>query len=301
MGSSNDWVAIAAGERGTSFALKSNGELWAWGDNGCGQLGLGTSATYKITPQRVGSANDWVAIAGGAFHSLAVKSNGTLWAWGCNDYGQLGLGPLPGTNTPTQVGNDTDWYAVSGGSSHTVAIKSNGSLWTCGDNPYGQLGNGSNTTIPINSTLVPITTDAYTNPFGNLIAIKAGRDYNVALKNDKTVWTWAHNDSGQLGDGTGGIGSDKYTPEKVFKLKLPTTTAYPAGGTYGSAQYVTLIADDPEATIYYTTNGSAPNPGHPGTGNNAIFSSYHYLFLDHHQVFGQGDIRRSTSSNPHTL
>ena len=281
VGTDTDWAAIAAGETNTSFALKSNGTLWAWGENNCGQIGQGNATAYNATPTQIGLNTDWVAVAGGRDHSLAIKSAGTLWAWGCSDFGQLGIvGAPPYIYTPTKVGDDNDWYAVSGGYHHTVAIKSNGSLWTCGDNTYGQLGNG--TTPPTSDILIPITTDAYTNPFGNLIAIKAGWGHNIALKSDKTIWTWGRNDTGQLGDGTT---SNSNRAEKVFKLKLPTTTAYPAGGTYGSAQVVTLVSDDPEATIYYTTTGLDPVPGQRRNECLQSFSSYQYLSNDHPQVF----------------
>ena len=129
----------------TLLALKSDGTLWTWGDNSKGQLGNGnTTGTDSNVPVQIGSATDWIAIAAGKDHTLAIKRNGTLWAWGRNYYivtgGQLGLGDKLNRFAPTQVGADTNWAHVAAGSYHTVAVKTNGTLWTWGENSQGQLG-----------------------------------------------------------------------------------------------------------------------------------------------------------------
>lgn len=109
-----DWITVSAGTSGHSLGLRSDGSLWTWGKNYWGQLGLGDSAlgTYRSNPTRVGNDTDWVTVSAGEYHSLGLRSDGSLWAWGNNTYGQLGLGDTTDRNIPTQVGNDTDWVAV---------------------------------------------------------------------------------------------------------------------------------------------------------------------------------------------
>ena len=166
--SSDTWSAVACGGSqscsGYSCAIKSDGTLWSCGSNFFGQLGLGNhgSGTPRDDPARirdtltqVGSDNTWSAVAcGGLGHTLAMKSDGTLWSCGFNQYGQLGLGgtynssgniiDIPFVNIFTQVGSDT-WTVVTAGHVHTMAIKSDGTLWGCGKNDiYGALGIGIN-------------------------------------------------------------------------------------------------------------------------------------------------------------
>jgi alpha-tubulin suppressor-like RCC1 family protein len=116
-----------------SIALKSDGTLWAWGYNGDGELGDG-STTDRYTPVQVsGGGSTWAAIAAGYAHTIALKSDGTLWAWGDNDYGQLGDGFNTDRHTPVQVsGGGNTWVAIAAGHFHTVALKSDGTLWAWG-------------------------------------------------------------------------------------------------------------------------------------------------------------------------
>jgi hypothetical protein len=115
--------SIAAGV-GHSVALRADGTLWAWGGNGSGQLGIGTFTTNEPygtnTPQQVGTNADWRAITAGERQTLAQRGDGTLWAWGRNYYGQLGIGMFStnspySINTPQQVGTDTNWQAYAAG------------------------------------------------------------------------------------------------------------------------------------------------------------------------------------------
>ena len=126
------WMRVASGKNHT-LAINSRGELYAWGHNGNGQVGIGTvtpRGEYELTPQRVGSDSDWKVISGGDDYSLALKSDGTLYAWGKNDRGQLGIGTTTDNElTPRQVGNDSDWKAVSAGFSHSLALKSDNTLY----------------------------------------------------------------------------------------------------------------------------------------------------------------------------
>ncbi|MCL0099854.1 hypothetical protein M1O55_03175 [Dehalococcoidia bacterium] len=188
-----DWAAIAAGAFYT-VALKSDGTLWAWGENSSGQLGIGTTVPKDVPSQEVTGATNWSAISAGDFHTVALKSDGTLWAWGWNYYGQLGDGTTTRKNTPTQIGIDTNWRSISAGDSHTAALKTDNTLWTWGHNARGQLGDG---TILSKSTPVQESTGE-----NNWRSISTGDSHTAALKLDNTLWTWGYNAYGQLGDGT---------------------------------------------------------------------------------------------------
>jgi len=145
VGTDTDWVAVAAG-LGHSLGLKSDGSLWAWGDNRAGQLANGKTGGWVKDPARVGTESDWAGATAGQFCSLAIRSDGSLWAWGKNDKGQLGDGQLTDRGAPSRVGTGTDWAAVGAGpaSAHSFGLKSDGSLWAWGGNEGGQLGNGNN-------------------------------------------------------------------------------------------------------------------------------------------------------------
>ena len=136
-------VAAAAGGFHT-LAIAADGSLYAWGANEFGQLGLGTSVDATTARQVFPSTNtyNWAIVAGGDRHSLAIDSDGNLWAWGANLWGQLGDNTETDRPVPTLIGRDT-WYAISAGESHTAAIRSDGTLWTWGYNQTGQLGLGS--------------------------------------------------------------------------------------------------------------------------------------------------------------
>jgi alpha-tubulin suppressor-like RCC1 family protein len=188
-----DWAAIAAGAFYT-VALKSDGTLWGWGENSSGQLGIGTTVPKDVPSQEVTGAINWSAISAGDFHTVALKSDGTLWAWGWNYYGQLGDGTTTRKNTPTQIGTDTNWRSISAGDSHTAALKTDNTLWTWGYNALGQLGDGT-----ILSKSTPVQESTVEN---NWRSISAGDSHTVALKLDNTLWTWGYNAYGQLGDGT---------------------------------------------------------------------------------------------------
>src|SRR5208283_3264220 len=148
-----NWTAVAAGVM-HSVALKSDGTLWAWGDNSYGELGDTTTANQS-SPEQIalpGSLttdavnHEWAATAAGNYFTIALKSDGTLWAWGYNANGRLGIGTWDynAHSSPVQVGTDANWTAAAAGDSHVLALKSDGTLWAWGWNGDGQLGDGRN-------------------------------------------------------------------------------------------------------------------------------------------------------------
>jgi alpha-tubulin suppressor-like RCC1 family protein len=144
------WLSIGAGYY-HSLALRSDGTLWAWGSNSYGQLGNGTTSTGSTTsaPAQVGTATNWVSLSASSSHSLALRSDGTLWAWGNNENGQLGNGTTTNSPAPTQVGTDANWQRIGAGNNQSVALRTDGTLWAWGSNSYGQLGRPSSSTTPL--------------------------------------------------------------------------------------------------------------------------------------------------------
>jgi alpha-tubulin suppressor-like RCC1 family protein len=166
--------------------------LWSWGANTTGELGTGT-IVGRSSPVQVGSLTNWRVVEGGGFaFSAAVKTDGSLWTWGDNTNGQLGLGNVVHRSSPVQVGSLIDWNSITCGHRHAVAIKTDGSLWTWGDNTYGQLGIGD---------VVPRSSPVQVGSLTTWAQVVAGMYYTVALKTDGTLWSWGENTHGQLGIG----------------------------------------------------------------------------------------------------
>lgn len=144
VGALTAWSKIS---KGTTFsaAIKTDGTLWSWGYNRGGQLGLGNTTDYS-SPKQVGGLTNWSAISGnGQSHFLAVKTDGTLWSWGNNYFGALGLGNTTAYSSPKQIGALTAWSRVAGNNHFSVALKTDGTLWTWGRNNVGQLGQNNTT------------------------------------------------------------------------------------------------------------------------------------------------------------
>ncbi len=179
-----------------SIALKNDGTVWTWGNNSAGQLGNGTLDNVSL-PQQIGLVHPMLtgitAVSAGAYHSLALKGDGTVWAWGANSYGQVGDGTNTNKDKPVQVAGLTGITAIAAGEQFSMALKSDGTVWAFGSNNTGQLGNGttSNSNVPV-----------MLSGLSGVSKIAAGYLHGLALKSDKTVWSWGSNSYGQLGDGT---------------------------------------------------------------------------------------------------
>lgn len=224
---------IAAGE-GHTIVLKSNGTLWAWGHNGSGQLGIG-STDDSDTPVQIGSDTDWVAVKAGNRFTIARKANGTLWAWGYNaDRGQLGDGTTENRLSPVQIGSDTDWAAMASGWDYTVAIKTGGTLWAWGSNSYGQLGLGGTNDDGVHHTPVQIGSAT------DWSAVIAGGAHIIARRGGG-LWVWGNDSGGQLGDNST---TDRTAP---FQIGTETDWATMIEGKTGT--YHTLIAKT-DGTLY---------------------------------------------------
>jgi len=193
VGTATTWLSVAAGDH-HALALRADGTLWAWGDNQYGQAGTGTSTTQLLlTPTQVGTATTWTSVSAGSNHTLARRQDGTLWAWGYNKNGQLGLNSAGARQpTPAQVGTAT-WASVSAGNSHTLAVRQDGTLWAWGYNKNGQLGTGDT-----NDQIAPVQVGTATT----WSSASGGWSHSLALRQDGTLWSWGDNQFGQLGAGS---------------------------------------------------------------------------------------------------
>ena len=196
VGAESYWTQVSCGYKYT-LSIQNNGTLWAWGDDGgYGALGLNTTTTYS-SPVQVGTLSLWESIfckAGGS-STFAIQNNGTLWAWGDNNYGQLGLGDTINRSSPTQVGDLNTWTTVANGSNYTLAIQNNGTLWGWGLNNFGQLGNNSNSTQSSPVQIGTLSIWASVSAEGS--AALTGS--SLAIQSNGTLWSWGRNASGQLG------------------------------------------------------------------------------------------------------
>lgn len=193
-----------------TIALKRDGTVWTWGRNDYGQLGDGTTVN-KSNPVQVkgpggaGFLTEITAVAAGNNHTLALKKDGTVWAWGYNIDGRLGDGSAISRTTPVQVkgpgGNGflTEVAAITTGYRHSVALKKDGAVLAWGYNADGQLGNG---VAGDRNTPSRVKNETGTGLLTDIKQIAAGKNHTMALKNDGTVLTWGSNETGQLGAGT---------------------------------------------------------------------------------------------------
>ena len=191
----NAYGPSGASAASNSITIFNGAQLWLWGRNISGQLGQGNTTDYS-SPVQIGALTTWIRLAGGyGGPNGGIKTDGTLWLWGKNTYGQLGQGNTTATSSPVQVGALTTWLKFAAGYYMGHAIKTDGTLWTTGgrNDNYGQLGTNNLTN--------------YSSPvqIGALTDWSEVSSYNWnagAIKTDGTIWMWGRNNYGQLGDGS---------------------------------------------------------------------------------------------------
>jgi hypothetical protein len=209
----NGVVAISAGYQHSLF-IKTDGSLWAMGDNTYGEYGNGGNASSDVPVEIQGS--NVTAIAAGQYFSLFIKNDGSLWGTGDGTGGNLGNGRIADVYAPFEIATN-NVVAASAGGLFSLFLKTDGSLWGMGLNYYGQLGN-TNVTTPI-SRPFEITT--------NVIAMAAGDYHSLFIRGDGSLWAMGQNSYGQLGDGTYG-GDLGYTnqPEMITNGVIAVAAAY---------------------------------------------------------------------------
>jgi alpha-tubulin suppressor-like RCC1 family protein len=230
-GSGLTWLKVSAGA-GHTVAIRSDGRIFTWGDNSLGQLGRALGATGEQCPPLPSLCNaatpgeipqflgfdPWVSVTAGESHAVASTRNGSLWAWGNNDFGQVGSGtalavePLPvliEEYTRPIGGQGTEWIAVAAAGDHTLAIRrvfstSMATLWAWGRNDLGQVGDGTQVN---RSRPLQIGTET------NWSSVSAGLVHSFAVNSVGELWRWGSSLEGQLGIGAYGISLDPVRPD----------------------------------------------------------------------------------------
>lgn len=233
----DDVVAIAAGGEHT-LTLRADGTVWSFGYNGGadGVLGAGVTDLYRSSPVQVlqagGPLTGVVAIAAGIRHSLALKSDGTVWAWGSGYYGSLGLGGQANAARATQVPGLGGVTAIAAGW-HSLALQADGHLWAWGLNGYGELGDGT-TTNRLSPVLVA----------DGVAVVGAGPYHSLIGKTDGSLWGAGLNEFGQLGNGTA------LTPQLTFAPALTGVVGATRFSASGAHSLVLTSAGEVWATGY---------------------------------------------------
>ncbi len=259
-----DARAVAAGLV-HSLALKSDGTVWSWGSNAQGQLGDGATTPVRLTPAQVPGLSGVTAIAANKNYSQALKSDGTVLAWG-------DLGPGGTTSTPRQTSQLSGVRAVAAGWEHVVALKTDGTVWTWGRNTQGQLGDGTRQDRSVPAQITGIS---------DVKSIGAGYNHSVAIRNDGTVWIWGGNVQGQHGNGTT---DPQLTPQPVPGMNNAVSVA--AGNDYT----VILKADGSVLGAGYNLLGQL--------GDGSFFSSNRFAPVQDAEIIGFFDLAPDVVKNP---
>lgn len=208
-------VSRVAGAGGHAVALKTDGTVWAWGDNAAGELGDATNTirlcAVQVKTSSAGTSNlaGVTAVAAGFESTIALKSDGTVWAWGDNSQGQLGDAASPTdknfavqvlADNNSSITNLTSIVSIASGSHHNVASKADGTVWAWGDNYSGQLGNADTPNDKDYAFQVRTNGSGAPAYLGGATTVGAGWNHSLALRSTGTVTGWGDNHKGELGD-----------------------------------------------------------------------------------------------------
>jgi len=279
-----------------SLAVKDDGTLWAWGSNGYGRLGIGAYDEHHTVPYQVhgpdnaGFLTDVVEAAAGDQHSLALRSDGTVYAFGYNLSGQLGSGDLNYYYSPHQVhgpenvGFLTGIKKVATGANFSLALRDDGTLWSWGEGGRGQLGLHSD-----NDHTVPYQVHGPENVgfLTDVVDIAAGDRHSLALKSDGTVWAWGEGGSGQLGVHSN---NDHTVPYQVH-----------GPGNVGFLCGIIAVAAGDEFSLALKDDGTVWAWGEGEDGQLGINEYYVHTDCDHtvpYQVHGPGNVGYLTGIGP---
>ena len=254
------------------LAVKSDGTVWAWGDNYGGELGQGNNVGH-LMPVQVRSKNGLgmltgvVSVACAGASSLALKADGTLVSWGYNGYGQLGNNNIASQNLPVDVvsengtGQLSKVVAISGGGAFYLALKQNGTLVAWGSNLYGELGNGTLGTVQNSGIPSSVLLSDGITPLHEVVSFSCGDAHALALTADGSVYSWGNNTNGQLGIGMAGPQppddkpSDQGLPVRVLNSTENSFLANIVGLAGGGQHSLALATDGSVYSWGNNTNG----------------------------------------------
>jgi len=260
-----------------SLALRSDGTVWAWGDNRAGQLGRGTTSNHQVTPAPVTGLARVTKISAGDSFALALRSDGTVRAWGYNRRGQLGNGTTASSPVPVKVAGLSHVTGISAGFDSSVATRTNGisaitSVWTWGGNDFGQLGDGTLTShsTPERVTGLPVYIAGISAGGGFTARLGDGGPsatggFAAVLGTDGTVWAWGDDSAGQLGNARSstpvtrpvntigaGSGITRLSAGDFHMLALKSNGTVLAWGSNGSGQLGNGTTTDPAGPVQVT-------------------------------------------------
>nr|WP_148266557.1 hypothetical protein [Methanocella arvoryzae] len=215
----SDITAVSARLCSTSLALKSDGTVWAWGSNTGGGLGRGIPTAYDASddfwkPEPVPGLTNVIAIAASPQTALALKDDGTVWAWGMNDRGQLGteaipMGDFSYASSPVQVEGLSDVKAIATGCQNGFAVKNDGTVWAWG---AGSSVLSSQHGYKVGVARTPVLVPGFTD----VKSLSIGGSHALLLKNDGSVWAWGSDWRGALG-----INSSAYDTPDCYNTRTP--------------------------------------------------------------------------------
>ena len=257
IGTDNDWADMACSRFWgySGFAIKTNGTLWAWGENSAGQLGIGNTQA-QTAPVQVGADTDWKQVAAGCSSVLALKTDGSLWGWGFNMYSEL-FGHEGKQLSPVRLGSETDWEQVVVIDFRAYAVKKDGTLWAWGDNANNLLGFNTPTEEettaegnPVDVVTVPqITTPTHVTAIeGKILTISGCENtLSVATGTDgviEKVWMLGSNTDGALGDGKGLGNGNKDIPFAKVPVHPSLKSSLKFAGMSSGQNYTMMLTDD---------------------------------------------------------
>jgi alpha-tubulin suppressor-like RCC1 family protein len=300
-----------------SLALTSGGNVYGWGDEGYGEVGNGINQSYTLLPAEVvtssGALANITAISAGENHSLALRNDGTVWAWGSNSEGQLGNNTTTNSNKAIEVLNTSgtalsNIVAIAAGENHSLAVDSSGNLWAWGYNANGQLGDGT-TTNHLEAEEINLSGQTVT-------AVSGGGFYSLAITSTGTALAWGANSYGELGDGTT---TNRLTPVAVQNISGVTAIyagqyhsmavesngsvwvwGYNGNGELGNGTFDLSNHTSP-TQMSGITAASGANPGSCGGYHNLLVNSSGTFTTWANGMYGQlGDAQFGYASSPVT-
>jgi len=266
------WKSVSVGSDHTA-AINTEGQLFTWGGNTYGQLGLGSSGGTRNIPIEVQPGTTWLSVSAGLDHTMAINTEGQLWAWGENRYGQLGDGSTYSKYNPVRVGMSANWVHVSAGNHHTMAINNVGQLFAWGSN-NGQLG--------LDTTTGNQTTPAHVSPGTTWLSVSAGGNHTMAINNVGQLFAWGNNGSGQLGLGDNTNRSiPTYVPHGTTWLSVSAGNAYTMAINADRQLFAWGSSSKGQLGFGNTTDRITPVEVSPGTTWKSVsIGEYHVMAIN---------------------